>query len=244
MPAVTTGSATATKPASKRFELPALNFKFAPLTEGTDIPPPLPSPTEEEAPVLKASAKTNGANGADKSSKINGALSSTSTDDIATSPSRSLVRAGLKRTADDVPASPTLSSRPGSIRRLFSRNLLNTAYTNGEEGNAANGGLDAPGSIPRPDSRSDMSTLDDRKSRRSSGWFRRLRGADAYSASATGGVPSNSSPLSKRSSVLFEETKKPAGPPPPMIPELGELQAKIGLDDGSSLGNDLFKNIK
>lgn len=178
MPAVTNGSATATKPASKRFELPALNFKFASLTEGTDIPPPLPSPIEEEKPVLKTAAQTSTGASADKS-----------------------------------------------------------------KGNA-NAGVDAPGSIPRPDSRSDMSTLDDRKSRRSSGWFRRLRGAEGYSAAPAGGMHSSSSPLSKRSSVIFTETSKPAGPPPPMIPELGELQAKIGLDDGSSLGNDLFKNIK
>jgi hypothetical protein len=34
------------------------------------------------------------------------------------------------------------------------------------------------------------------------------------------------------------------GPPPPMIPELSELNSKLGLQNDSSLGEDLFNNIK
>ncbi|TDZ15435.1 hypothetical protein Cob_v011609 [Colletotrichum orbiculare MAFF 240422] len=36
-----------TNAGSKRFELPKLDFKFGSLTEGTNIPPPLPSPVRE-----------------------------------------------------------------------------------------------------------------------------------------------------------------------------------------------------
>ncbi|KIH87356.1 hypothetical protein SPBR_05256 [Sporothrix brasiliensis 5110] len=265
MPARTNGSATtalATKP--KRFELPALDFKFGSLTDGTNIPPPLPSPIEEEPSELKLKENKPSAT---SSSKTNGALpgADDATSNSLSSPTRPLGRAGLKRPADDIPASPTLSSRPGSIRRLFSRNLLNTAYANaeGNEGHlpTSNSTATVPGSIIRPESRSDGSILDERKARRSSGWFRRLRGGGtgdslaSSSASINGGAPS--SPLSKRSSVLFADAKKPrpqpqsqpqpsakpAGPPPPMIPELGELEAKVDLDEGS-LGGDLFKNIK
>lgn len=265
MPARTNGSvATATTTKAKRFELPALDFKFGSLTDGTNIPPPLPSPIEEEPADLKLkenkpSATTTATT--TNSSKTNGAQPSADNAN-ATSPSRTLARAGLKRPADDIPASPTLSSRPGSIRRLFSRNLLNTAYANAEgtEGALATSNSTATvgaGSIMRPESRSDGSILDERRARRSSGWFRRLRGGGAGDSVASSGASVNgavpSSPLSKRSSVLFADARKqqqqqqapakPAGPPPPMIPELGELETKIDLDEGG-LGSDLFKNIK
>ncbi|POR39283.1 Uncharacterized protein TPAR_00512, partial [Tolypocladium paradoxum] len=84
----------------------------------------------------------------------------------------------------------------------------------------------------RPDSRGTASVMDDRKPRRSSGWFRRLRGGD-----------------SKRASIIFDDAastttvalprKVSSGPPPPMIPELVDLEK-----DEGSLGGDLFKNIK
>lgn len=264
MPARTNGSATKVAKA-KRFELPALDFKFASLTEGTDIPPPLPSPVAEAPPARKredttpsdtTSSKTNGAQPG-----ANGAPSAPSNAPSAPPPAplRAPVRAGLKRAADDVPVSPTLLARPGSIRRLFSRSLLNTAYANaeGNKGQLPSAGSAATaggGSILRPDSRSDGSTLDERRARRSSGWFRRLRGgAGDHPASADGSILDGSSgprsPLAKRSSILFADAKKPpqppakpAGPPPPMIPELAELEAKVNLDDGS-LSGDLFKNI-
>ncbi|OAA63607.1 hypothetical protein SPI_03770 [Niveomyces insectorum RCEF 264] len=264
--ATSTTTTTATKASSKRFELPALEFKFSSLTDGTDIPPPPPSPIAEEPLLAKAEvpqptasktgASTNGAAPPppSSSSKTNGA-----TADTVSSPTRSLLtREGRKRPADDVPASPTLSSRPGSIRRLFSRSLLNTAYANAEaEGGhhhhhqASPDGAVAAGSImTRPDSRSNGSFMDERRSRRSSGWFRRLRGsgtggsADSYNGSIAGDAPA-----SKRTSTLLDDVQpvqaapKPRGPPPPMIPELGPLETKIDLDSGGGLGSDLFKNI-
>ncbi|CAK7270144.1 hypothetical protein SEPCBS119000_003937 [Sporothrix epigloea] len=241
MPARTNGSTTVTK--GKPFELPALDFKFASLTEGTNIPPPLPSPIAEDP------------------QEPNFLNKKPSTTDSASSPSRAAaVHAGLKRSADDVPASPTPSSRPGSIRRLFSRNLLSTAYADGErnDGQLANSSSSTlvSGSIMRPESRSNGSIMDERRARRSSGWFRRLRGETSDGLASSGGSIMNGSaprsPLSKRTSMLFTNTReqllpqqqsaKPAGPPPPMIPELSKLRAKI--DPNESLGSDMFKNIK
>lgn len=262
---------------SKRFELPALNFKFTSLTEGTDIPPPLPSPIQEEptpvptpppkvtAPETKpAEAKSaevkpaleqpvNGT--ANNSSKTTEAHASTEEEGASSAaaeshpstharPETKGSHKSLKRIADEAPASPTSSARPGSLRRLFSRNLLHSAYANGEhEGHqrsASNIDLHANSGI-RPESRSNVSFVDERKARRSSGWFRRLRGGGiaAVSGSSTGDAAS-----SKRASMLVEEPKKPAGPPPPMIPEFAQLKAKVEIDDGGSLGVDLFKNIK
>ena len=72
---------------------------------------------------------------------------------------------------------------------------------------------------------------EDKKSKRSSGWFRRLRSNEA-------GTTANRR-LSSFDEVK-EEPKQPAGPPPPMIPELDELKTKVDV----SLGDDLFKEIK
>ncbi|KAK4162454.1 hypothetical protein QBC43DRAFT_215119 [Cladorrhinum sp. PSN259] len=188
---------------SKRFELPALEFKFGSLTDGTNIPPPLPSPIPEEAvPTPPDTPK-------DRPAAANG-----KTD--AVKPQVSTVTTGVKRPAEEYPASPTLSSRQGSIRRLFSRNLLNKAYENGEEVSTAN---------VRPPSRGAASVSDSRRAKRSSGWFSRLRGNDKH--------------VSPLSPPLAEE-KEPSGPPPPMIPELAEIKAK----EDESFGSDLFKNIK
>lgn len=209
--------------ARARFELPALNLNFGSITDGTNIPPPpaspvlkVPTPPQTPPPISDAT-KINGQGGLKNASKEAGQGNKLS-------PTNGNL-AGTKRAADDeVPLSPAASSRQGSIRRLFSRTMLNNSYAEGQL--SSNGNL-TPGTISRPESRSGASFMDDRKSRRSSGWFRRLRSTDSV----------------KRSSLMFEETpttpKKPAGPPPPMIPELTDLEK----DDGS-LGNDLFKNIK
>ena len=38
---------------------------------------------------------------------------------------------------------------------------------------------------------------------------------------------------------------KPAGPPPPKLPELDQLKAKIAYDDGGSLGGgEMFRDIR
>ncbi|TPX10630.1 uncharacterized protein E0L32_008364 [Thyridium curvatum] len=229
MPARTNGSvATAPAPA-KTFELPALDFNFSSLTEGTNIPAPLPSPIQEEPALPKTPTKQEEKENTKPTTSSNGEHPD------ATSPDSTGAKGGVKRPADDIPASPTHSHRQGSIRRLFSRNMLNSAYASGEADSQAAPSIDV--STTRPASRSNGSFMDDRKSKRSSGWFRRLRGGDTS-------PPPSSSGSNKRSSTLIQEVRKPAGPPPPMIPELSDLEAKIDLDDGGSLGSDLFKNIK
>jgi hypothetical protein len=201
---------------AKRFELPVLDLKLGSLTEGTDIPPPLPSPVLEQRPKTPPKETKEARNGA---ARANGAGATESPQSIVSTN-------GVKRSADDVPVSPTGSNRQGSIRRLFSRNLLNAAYNDSES--VVHTGLES-----RPTSRSNVSVLDDKRSKRSSGWFRRLRGE--HPATTTAG--------DKRSSRVFDDVKKPVGPPPPMIPELSSW-SKVDLHDDGSLGNDLFKNIK
>ncbi|KAI1779098.1 hypothetical protein F4818DRAFT_239350 [Hypoxylon cercidicola] len=202
-------AAVASAATSKRFELPALEFKFGSLTDGTDIPPPLPSPKEEvpsppKTPIPEIVEEKQEANGTP-----NGHGTSPKPD--LTIPSN----IGIKRPADDGPASPALSNR-GSLRRLLSRTLLNNAYD--EQGSILSQGTS------RPPSRTASTIADEKKSKRASGWFKRLRSNDN----------------AKRTTQTFEEVKKPMGPPPPMIPELSALETKVD----THLGDDLFKGIK
>jgi hypothetical protein len=211
-------SNTAAKPAStKRFELPVLDFKFGSLTEGTDIPPPLPSPVQEVPTPPKTPTKEKVFEKVqetvpekkESNGKINGSETAPKPEAIDT------LNGGVKRPLEDGPASPAASSR-GSLRRLLSKSLLNSTY---------NEQASIPGQSPsRPPSRTASSIADDRKAKRSSGWFRRLRSDNS----------------SKRLSQQIEEIKKPVGPPPPMIPELDALETKID----TNLGDDLFKGIK
>ncbi|KAK4246683.1 hypothetical protein C7999DRAFT_32926 [Corynascus novoguineensis] len=215
----TTAAAPAGATPAKRFELPALDLKLGSLTDGTDIPPPLPSPVQEkpaptppdtpEATQKQKQKDGDAAKGRSDAASPNSQLSNISV-------------AGTKRRAEDSPASPTLSNRPGSIRRLFSRSLLNPAHANGNE-SVADG---------RPQSRSGSSVADSKKAKRSS-WFGRLWSNDS-------GASKPATPLSPPA----VDEKKPTGPPPPTIPELSELNTKLGIQNDNSFDGDLFKNIK
>ncbi|TDZ75159.1 hypothetical protein CTRI78_v000142 [Colletotrichum trifolii] len=221
-----------TNAGSKRFELPKLDFKFGSLTEGTNIPPPLPSPVREvpTPPQTPRASETKDADSVKENiSKTNGHGPAVPNSPATTN--------GTRGFSDDTPLSPALSSRQGSIRRYFSRTLLNQAYAEGEsQSNSST-------TQHRPTSRSQGSLLDEKKSKRSSGWFKRLRSSE-------------SSPPQKRTSVVYEHPNtsqtqsrpqsrpQVSGPPPPMIPELSALQAKVDVTEGGSLGDDLFKNIK
>ncbi|KAK3310776.1 uncharacterized protein B0T15DRAFT_507411 [Chaetomium strumarium] len=215
-----TAASTGTAVPGKRFELPALEFKFGSLTDGTDIPPPLPSPVQEKktAPATPdtPNARKPQQEGRDVTDRKPG-NASPSSQLSGGSP------AGSKRHAEDAPASPTLSSRPASIRRLLSRNnLMHQPHANGD-------GTEPDG---RPQSRGNTSVADSRKAKRLSGWFGRLRGNESAASKPA-------SPLSPTSPPVVED-KKPKGPPPPKIPEL----SKLGIQADSGFGSDLFKDIK
>ena len=214
------GAATTTTMTRSRFELPALDLNFGSITDGTNIPPPPASPVQR-VPTPPQTPPPAGKN--EKVISVTNAVEKKLT---STPPNGKL--AGTKRSADEAPLSPAGSGHQGSIRRLFSRNMLNASYTDGR--------MTSMGTAPvangaRPESRGAASLMDDRKSKRSSGWFRRLRGGDY-----------------KRSSVIFDDAtslavatprQAPSGPPPPMIPELAEFEK-----DEGGLGGDMFKNIK
>ncbi|KAI0453388.1 hypothetical protein F5B21DRAFT_479921 [Xylaria acuta] len=211
-------------PASNRFQLPALNLTFGSLTDGTNIPPPPPSPKGEQPPpvqpkttVKKEEKEEKVEDQQPKAEPANGATNGTTPrkPDIAIT-----TNVGLKRPANEVPVSPAPSSR-GSLRRLISKTFLNHAYD--EQGSTA------AQNMSRPPSRTASLMAEGKKAKRSSGWFRRLRSHDTTDAND-----------SKPASLQFESiSKKPSGPPPPMIPELSALETKID----THIGDDLFKGI-
>ncbi|KAI0439078.1 hypothetical protein F4803DRAFT_66645 [Xylaria telfairii] len=217
-------------PASNSFQLPALNLTFGSLTDGTDIPPPLPSPKEEEqqqqqpppvqpkAAVKKEEKEEKTEDQQPKAEPANGATNGTTPRKPGIAITTNI---GLKRLADEVPVSPAPSSR-GSLRRLISKSILNHAYD--EQGSIIGQG------ISRPPSRTTSLLAEDKKAKRSSGWFRRLRSHD------TG---NDGRPASLQFESVSSVSKKPSGPPPPMIPELSALETKVD----TNLGDDLFKSI-
>ncbi len=214
MPALTMSPRSKDTVDKPRFELPALNLNFGSITDGTDIPPPLPSPKvptpPQTPPALEAKdARTTGTVGANRANGIS---------------------TGTYYPEEYAPLSPTPSVPQGTLRRMLSkRTLNNTAAESQLPGSQSTPALDG---VDRPQSRSGFSLMGDRKSKRNSGWFKRFR---------TGDQPSSS----RRSSFLFggSSTNLPATkqlePPPPMIPELQELEK-----DEGSLGSDIFRNIK
>ncbi|KAF5680331.1 hypothetical protein FHETE_456 [Fusarium heterosporum] len=232
-----------------RFQLPALNLNFGSITDGTDIPPPPDSPVQKvPTPPQTPPPGKEAENGSNKK-PVQDTYNSVTEDVSKSTPQPSITAssngnlAGTKRHADEeAPLSPAASSRQGSLRRLFSRNMLNNSYAEGQISSngsvpataapAASSAATGPGGLARPGSQGGASFLDERKSRRTSGWFSRMRSGESLS--------------SKRASTMFMEEpplsptpKKQAGPPPPMIPELGGIEK-----DNGSLGSDLFKNIK
>jgi hypothetical protein len=88
--------------------------------------------------------------------------------------------------------------------------------------------------VYRPESPSAFSTTSKSTTgKRSGSWFRRFTGNGFEESNA------------KRASIVYEEKPAPQGPPPPVLPELDQLKAKISADDDGSLGGaELFKDIK
>lgn len=227
MPSIAQSNGSANGTATSRFQLPALDLKLGSLTEGTDIPPPLPSPVQEErdeAPV------------ADKHAASKPTSVTTATQ---TSPDFLKNALGLNRSPDATPTSPTSTKGPGSLRRLFSRNRLNDAYLanpHAPVGEALS---------PRPPSQSNASVNTNKQSKRTSGWFRRFRGSDASNSDKRTSRVFFAAPESPKPTTAVAPTEKPTGPPPPKIPEFKALGSKVDIsDDAGSLGADLFKDIK
>jgi len=208
-----------------KFELPVL-APLDSLTAGTNIPPPPDSPIEEKTLELPSkpepevvSAVADGAPISTLNGHTNGA-------------NGTMEYTGRGRTnGTSVPTSPVSLTRPSSIRRFLSRKSLHSNYSSGTNGNHSQENLGLEGG--RPESPSTFSTISRPSGkRRSSSWFRRFVG---------GGETET-----KRTSIVYEEKEKEVlkGPPPPTLPELDQLKAKVIADDAGSLGGeDLFKNI-
>ncbi|KAI9743814.1 MAG: hypothetical protein M1818_002548 [Claussenomyces sp. TS43310] len=202
---------------TRKFELPVL-APLGSLTAGTDIPPPPDSPVEE-SPAVSSHAEPRIT---EVSDSTNGHESGAGT------PKPGETYDGRGRTNWHAsPASPTSQKRPNSIRRFFSHKSLNHSYSNQSRESLAVGEArpESPGSftiISGPPTRS----------KRSSSWFGRFTGS---------GLPESEN---KRASTVYEEKPSAKGPPPPRLPELNQLKAKVEKDKGFSLGaEDMFKNI-
>jgi hypothetical protein len=198
-----------------RFQLPQLTPVNYSLTEGTNIPPPPDSPVEEKPPPP-----------APKLEVVENSVPATNGQSLAPNNSNGIYD-GRGRTSshDQPPMSPASSKRPSSIRRFLSRKSLYSSYSDGTDHNDEDVTM-----MDRPES--SLSFVDGRpglRTKKSGGWFRRI----------------GSGSSGNRSSVVYEEKKVPMGPPPPKLPELNQLKAKIPEDDEGSLGaDDIFKNIK
>jgi hypothetical protein len=215
------------KSSNGRCELPPLTPVNFSLTDGTNIPPPPASPVEEKpaAPEPTISSAVQATNG-----------------QSATATSANGVYDGRGRTNGnsvtiEQPTSPISTKRPSSIRRFLSRKSLNTNYTNGTNSNVSNEDVTM---IDRPESAmSFASTRPSLAKKKSGSWFRRF--------SSSGGAAGNEGSQS-RTSIIYEDKQsapKPMGPPPPKLPELSKLKARIPENDDGSLGaEDMFKNIK
>ncbi|EGX95092.1 hypothetical protein CCM_03364 [Cordyceps militaris CM01] len=203
---------TAGKP---QFEIPALNLNFGSITDGTNIPPPPPSPKVPTPPQTPptVNAKDVPAHGPTAANKANG------------------INTGTYSPEEHVLSSPTRQVQLGSLRRMLSRRTLNNT--------AAESQLPGSQSVPvlddvdRPQSRGGFSLMGDRKSKRNSGWFKRFRHVDQPPSS-----PRRSSFIMGGSSSNLPAARQ-LEPPPPMIPELRDLEK-----DEGSLGSDIFRNIK
>ncbi|KUJ09238.1 uncharacterized protein LY89DRAFT_740966 [Mollisia scopiformis] len=218
------------KPSTGRFELPQLTPVNFSLTDGTNIPPPPASPIEEKAPAVAPESASNGAAAAPPAT--NG-QSATATNANGAYEGRGRTNVSIEQQ----PTSPVSTKRPSSIRRFLSRKSLNTNYTNGTNSNLSNEDVTM---IDRPESAmSFASTRPSIAKKKSGGWFRRF---------SSSGAPNPDDRSPSRASIIYEDkqsTPKPMGPPPPKLPELSKLRAKIPDNDDGSLGaEDMFKNIK
>ncbi|PTB61765.1 hypothetical protein BBK36DRAFT_1190257 [Trichoderma citrinoviride] len=123
-------------------------------------------------------------------------------------------KAGPRSLADNAPPSPAASGHQDSIIQESARSVAN---------------------VYRPASRgaaSAASAADSEKTKRASGWFKRLRSGDTQSRR-------RSSLLSLEQTNVPTASKSTPAKPPPKIPNLVHLES-----ESSSFGSDLFDHIK
>jgi hypothetical protein len=199
-----------------KFELPALFIEPVSLTAGTNIPPPPESPIAEKPRTPQPESERVSAVKEDTS--VNGRHHPVTE-----------VYTGRGRTSGNGLSSPISLKRPSSIRRFLSRKSLYSTYADGANDDRSQDILIGDGF--RPESPSVFSiTSKSTVGKRGGGWFKRFTGGGFDELNA------------RRTSIVYEEKQSP---PPPMLPELDQLKAKITADDDGSLGGDeLFKDIK
>jgi hypothetical protein len=219
MPPTSVLNSTTTQSSRGKFELPALSIEPVSLTAGTNIPPPPESPIAEEPPSTQPEPEN--ASAVADGTPVNGNY-----------PPVTEVYTGRGRTIGNGLSSPISLKRPSSIRRFLSRKSLYSNYADGTDGSHSQENLNGDGF--RPESPSAFSTTSKSTAgKRSGSWFRRFTGSGF------------DEPNAKRASIVYEENASPQGPPPPVLPELNQLKAKIAVDDDGSLGGaELFKDIK
>jgi hypothetical protein len=162
----------------------------------------------------------------------------------------------LRTPSDANQHNPNSPTRPNSIRKFLSRKSLNNNYTNGT--GATNSSHEDLSKMGRSDSPSSfLSTKPSIMKRKSGSWFRSFgssnnaskRASVMYDSKTMGQMQLPTQTQTQNSPVLQEsaqvnENRRPMGPPPPKLPELNQLKAKIADDDQGSLGGDeMFKNI-
>ncbi|RDA94746.1 hypothetical protein CP533_6731 [Ophiocordyceps camponoti-saundersi (nom. inval.)] len=238
-----------------RFELPVLDLGFGRITDGTIIPPPPASPVQKvlTPPQTPPAEKQDPLQHRDveqssdhkDSHELHHDAAIGAARNLSTPPNSSV--AAPKRSDEEESLSPVGSGRESSLRRLFSRNMLNSPPD--AEGRSMSVGGASIKAASRPESRGTTIVADDRRRKRGSAWFRRLRGGDSRrstmcfdEATQVTVVPIKAPDLSPKPCEephqITISPPMPVGPPPPMIPELVHLRREDSL-----LGNDLFRNI-
>ncbi|QSZ37111.1 hypothetical protein DSL72_009203 [Monilinia vaccinii-corymbosi] len=273
-----------------RFELPALSTFDFNLTDGTDIPPPLPdSPIEEESiksttarePALElaveppttdpvrstylttppASSSANSQSDlphltVTKSNRLPN-LAANDFSNLTTTKSNGYLppTAPFHRNDNAPPIRLNPASHAGapnhpkekasSIRKFLSRKSFNASYTN------VNKSHEDLSKLARPDSpKSQASSRPSFVKRKSGSWFRSFGGSSRRNSVVFEEKAVVYTPTIPQSPELQKENFKPVytkpkpGPPPPKLPELNQLKARIADDDRGSLGGDeMFRNI-
>lgn len=197
-----------------KFELLALAPVNYSLTDGTSIPPPPDSPTDENSRPAARSDDTE-----HTSSTTNHRPAALNADAQAALEGRG------RSSVYNMPMSPASSRRPSSIRKFLSRKSLHVNYTNGADQNGSS--EDLPG---RPESRNSLAPSQSLSKKKSGSWFKRLS-----SVNRTATVYENE-PEPK------EPPKGPPPPKLPELNQL-RAKISDG-DEGSLGGEGLFKNIR